>query len=291
LFGDSQGRIWLGLGWDINQTKYAGMFDGNQWTYYEAKDGLNYSPTAFAEDLQGRVWSLASNQLHLFEDGRWSRPYYSISANNLLTYDQRDNLYLNKDDMMLANTSLSILWGGEDFPMTENGEWVSPSQYRITYEMTQAVPKGTYALTIANAAGSDGLEVLPDQSYTFEVYYAGAVTDGTPPSKPRVIAESDGSLNRLSFRWSSHDPQGLLNYRYAIGTAPGGKDILGWTVVPKTTTAAIQNNLRLVSGQTYYVSVSAQNSSGLWGPLGVSNPITGGQVTQISIIFLPSLKR
>lgn len=48
-----------------------------------------------------------------------------------------------------------------------------------------------------------------------------------------------------------------------------------------------RSDLNLVQGQSYYVTVQARNTSGLWSVNGVSNRVIGGE----SRVYLPAISR
>jgi subtilisin family serine protease len=120
---------------------------------------------------------------------------------------------------------------------------------------------------------------LQERDYTGEV----AVTpdDYTPPSTPLVMDDgaATNSPSILHFRWNAQDPDsGITGYQYAIGTTPGGAQVVNWTPV-NTMTETFHVGLNLQEGYTYYVSVKAQNGAGRWSQVGVSDGIglrTGG---------------
>jgi hypothetical protein len=155
------------------------------------------------------------------------------------------------------------------------GHWALPYQYRTSYDITSIVARDAYTSTVAGAIGADGIEMAPNSAYTFTVDYAGGIGDTTPPPPPIVLACGATSPDTLSAQWWAHDPDGDITlYRYAIGTAPAGTDVVNWTNTPLTATTRV--SLTLVPGQTYYVSVQARNSGGLWSEPGVSNGVVAG---------------
>jgi hypothetical protein len=104
----------------------------------------------------------------------------------------------------------------------------------------------------------------------YEYITTGA--DATPPSAPAVVKDGTGTydidstalVNQLSANWlSSNDLEsGISRYEYAIGTSPGGSNIVDW-ISNGTGTSVTKSGLSLVVGQTYYVSVKAVNGVGL----------------------------
>lgn len=113
----------------------------------------------------------------------------------------------------------------------------------------------------------------------------GADADTTPPTTPAV--SDDGatttSTTSLHATWTSSDPESaIVEYQYAIGTESGSNDVVDWTSVG-TATATTAAGLSLEAGRTYYVSVKARNSEGLWSQIGSSDGITvSGEETETS---------
>jgi len=72
------------------------------------------------------------------------------------------------------------------------------------------------------------------------------------------------SATTLSANWeASSDPNsGIAKYWYAIGTTPGGTDVVGWTDNALTTTVT-KSGLSLTDGQMYYFSIKTENGAGL----------------------------
>lgn len=101
-----------------------------------------------------------------------------------------------------------------------------------------------------------------------ELYLNMLPADTTPPS---VLVVDDGcstqSNNTLHACWTACDPEtGILSYQYAIGTSPGGTNVVGWTYpTPSTATEVTRTGLSLVRGQTYYFSVRATNGAYITG--------------------------
>jgi len=92
----------------------------------------------------------------------------------------------------------------------------------------------------------------------------------------------------LSASWTASDPDsGITLYRYAIGTAPGGTDVVNWTNTPGTSFE--RAGLSLIAGQTYYVSVKARNEGGLWSGVAAAGVVAGsGECgTSVRRIYLP----
>ncbi|MCS6831008.1 MAG: S8 family serine peptidase [bacterium] len=98
--------------------------------------------------------------------------------------------------------------------------------------------------------------------------------DTTPPDTPQVWddGEVQTSLTTLRARWWSRDLEtGIFRYEVAIGTSPGGSDVMGWTNVGVRTEVTF--SVSLAHGRTYYVAVRAMNGAGLTSNVGVSDGI------------------
>jgi hypothetical protein len=115
----------------------------------------------------------------------------------------------------------------------------------------------------------------------------GAGVSLDPPKPPSVRVSSSGSLTTLSASWQSGGSQ-IDQYRYAIGTTPNARDVVGWTYLAGT--SFTRQDLSLIAGQTYYVTVQAHGTNGLWSATGVSIPIVAG--TRVTTdIYLPTITR
>jgi hypothetical protein len=131
-------------------------------------------------------------------------------------------------------------------------------------------------VNVSDAFDPDGMRIAPFSNATFNVDYAGGISDKTPPTKPAVTAIGDGGLTTLNADWDSRDPESPITmYRYAIGTSPGARDVVGWTYT--TNTSMTHAGLNLTSGVIYYVSAGARNQGGLWSEDGISNGVAAGE--------------
>lgn len=282
MFADSRGRVWVSVASQDNTQRIA-LYDAGAWTYFNnsVPQLAMSSPSSFAEDPDGKIWMWVNGSMAIYDDGKWSTRS-DLVGNLGLLFDSYGNLWMGM--------GLHVLWGGADYSVVDNAQWLSATHFRATYDVAPIIPKGTYVINASGALDSDGMRIAPDSTRIFLVDYAGYVTDGTPPTKPVVSAHGDGTLTTLAFSWSSSDPQsGIDQYRYAIGTMSGGRDVVDWIYVGRNTTSVTRYGLLLVAGQAYYVTVAARNAQGLWSQNGVSNPVLAG--VNMSYIYLPLIKR
>lgn len=95
----------------------------------------------------------------------------------------------------------------------------------------------------------------------------GYIYDGTGAD-----IDTTSSYTDLSANWntSSDTQSGIADYWYAIGTAPGDSNTVGWTNAGLDT-AITHTGLNLTFNMVYYVSVKARNNAGLFGNVKTSN--------------------
>lgn len=291
IFADSSGRIWASVSGPSFADKNVGMFDGSRWRYFGSAEtgGALYSRvSAFAENRAGAVWMFMNNgglaNPAIYQDGTWSRGPSVGSTYGSLLFDAYDNLWFGSSD-------LSVRWGGKDYPFVD-GKWLSPTRFEAAYDFTAEVLPGQYKVQADGAVGADGIAAYASSSDSFTVDF-GVLISLDPPLPPAVTALTDGTLNNISATWRTSTPH-VDEYRYAIGTTPGARNLVGWTYLAATSFA--RSDLPLAAGQRYYVTVQARNSSGLWSIDGLSNPIVGGQTSPPTPdgqqhLYLPAVRR
>lgn len=121
----------------------------------------------------------------------------------------------------------------------------------------------------------DGLTNYQEYERGTNPEYASS-PDTTPPSTPTVTDGGDYTTSQttLAASWTSSDPEsGVALCRYAIGSAPGLTNVVGWTDVG-TQTQVTRSDLSLAQGTSYYFSVQSTNSEGLASSVGLSDGIT-----------------
>ncbi|TSJ46683.1 N-acetylmuramoyl-L-alanine amidase [Fluviicola chungangensis] len=85
-----------------------------------------------------------------------------------------------------------------------------------------------------------------------------------------ITTTTNNSMLEANWTVSSDPHSDVANYWVAIGTAPGGTDVVSWTNNYWNTTISI-GGLNLSVGTTYYVSVKAENGAGLFSAISTSD--------------------
>ncbi len=286
-----------------------GVVAGNDGKIYVI-GGFPYQTTVEEYDPVTDTWKIRANMLtarsqlgvvvgnngRIYAIGGWN----GSSLSTVEEYDPITDTWISRADMPTARSGLgvvadssgriyaiggkngsflstveelTILLEASDF---HSSKWLISTQFQSRYDITSLVPKDTYRVTVADAYDSDGMRMAPNSDTTFVVDYAGFISDKTPPSKPVVTVTGDGGLTNLSASWNSRDTESpIVQYRYAIGTTPGGRQVVDWTYTTRKT--MIRNNLNLTKGLVYYVSAGARNEGGLWSESGVSTGVIAGE--------------
>ena len=91
----------------------------------------------------------------------------------------------------------------------------------------------------------------------------GIIVDASPPVILSVKDEGDytGKKDSLHFEWEAVDKEsGISEYQYCLGTSPKKEDLIPF----KSTLSnqIVQENLTLVNGRTYYLTLRAKNKAG-----------------------------
>ena len=188
-------------------------------------------------------------------------------------------------DFTNDNNQLHASWTGASDPESDIWEYV---YYIGTTPGGDDVFPMDMVLAPLSEVTVEGLSLVHGETYYFSVearngvgYFSepgisdGITVDLTPPTKP--IVTDDGkysrSLTQLHAYWISNDPEsGILEYQYAIGTAPDNMDVLDWTSAGLNIEITVAN-LSLIDGQTYYFYVKAKNGAGSWSEPGMSDGI------------------
>jgi hypothetical protein len=118
--------------------------------------------------------------------------------------------------------------------------------------------------------------------------YSVFASDTTAPTTPVVLdgGAATNSTSSLSASWSSGDSEsGIREYQYAIGTTPGGTNVVPFTTT--TSNFAVASGLTLTPGSTYYFTVRAVNNDGLVSATGTSDGIVVNTALVVSAKIVP----
>lgn len=253
--------------------------NGNIYTFGGTLDSSGGTPTNYVEEFNPTTNSWVNLSLMLTPRSELGAAVFS--GNRIYTIGGRTivSQYSNINDEFLIPIFQNIIL---------SPTWLDSSHFRSSYDFSVMSIRGEYRMNITSALGSDGIEIAPFNSTTFIFDYAGEISDTTPPPLPIVTAWGDGSLTQLYAHALVNDLESdVVAYRYAIGTSPGGTDVINWT--DTIDAEIIHTGLSLLQDQAYYVSVIARNVGGLWSSVGISNPVVNGM--SFNYIFLPVITR
>ncbi len=140
--------------------------------------------------------------------------------------------------------------------------------------VTVADPQGTTMIAGLMYAAGDGNDIALIADV--DPPTGGAVTDG-----PNADIDFQVSLTAITATWSGFtdgDGTGIDRYEWAIGTTPGGQQVMAFTTTGISGTQATRSGLTLTSGTTYYVSVRAIDKVGNLGTAAVSDGVMADAV-------------
>jgi uncharacterized repeat protein (TIGR01451 family) len=171
----------------------------------------------------------------------------------------------------------------------EDLSWLSPESVEAQSEVTSLIARGIYSISVQDVSGTDGIMIAPNTNFTFTVDYTNTLSDTTPPYTPIVTACASVDLGTLSATWSAFDPETQITlYRYAIGSVPDGIEIVPWSTTQAN--SFLRNDLGLIAGQTYYISVQARNEGGLWSEVAAAPGVMAGSGlcrSTLSKLYIP----
>jgi len=162
---------------------------------------------------------------------------------------------------------------------TNSGGYSATSGAGGAYTIAGVVP-GTYNVTASKSGWQSqtqtGKTVSSDTTTTVNFN----LTDASAPTTPVVTDDGSYTTSSTSLHatWSASDPEtGIAEYQYAIGTTPGGTNVVSWTSTG-TTASVTKTGLSLNYTSTYYISVRARNADNQWSSLGSSDGIRVARV-------------
>ena len=141
-----------------------------------------------------------------------------------------------------ATTPYRVYWG------STSGSYTS-SSVSTTNSFSHAAPAGSVVYYAVTDTGTDNLE--SPHSLEWAIVRL-PVNDGTGADIDDFFRGSDITMN-----WSHVAVTGFTRtgYEVALGTTPGGSDIVAWTAQPAAATTHTFSAPALTAGNTYYCSV------------------------------------
>jgi len=136
-------------------------------------------------------------------------------------------------------------------------------------------------------------------AYDFTVYGSTSVAwrirvDTTPPVA--VTTVNDGTDTDIDFssvtailssNWStSTDPEsGIKTYWYSVGTSSGLANIVSWTNV-EVNLSTVTYGMNLVTGNTYYINIRAENNAGLLSEIKSSDGVLIDSTPPLAVLVV-----
>ena len=153
---------------------------------------------------------------------------------------------------------------------------VATQTYLVSMVLEPTASKG--AFVVLKVINSSALQVenpdtVSSSGWPFTTLGKGEVQDSLTPQIPVVTVDGpvSGQFEHLHFVWSSTVAFGALTGAwYALGTTPGGTDVIAFTAIAVTATDFKITGFSLRSGSTYYVSVKTESSSAKTSIVGTS---------------------
>ncbi|HAH31415.1 MAG TPA: hypothetical protein DCL44_03770, partial [Elusimicrobia bacterium] len=282
-------RYWYAIGTTAGGTDVVGWTD-NGSNISVAKTGLSltngqiYYFTVKAENGAGQQSTAVNSNGQTADTSAPSAPgAVSDGVGTDITYsNSTSQLSANWTVATDAQSGIARYWyaigttaGGTNVAgWTDNGSNISVTKTGLTLTNGQI-----YYFTVKAENGA-GLQSSALNS-------SGQTVDITAPSTPGTVNDGTGgdisetgALTQLSANWTAAtDAQsGITKYWYAIGTAAGAVDIVGWTDNGNSISVT-KAGLSLTNGQTYYFTVKAENGIGLQSSASNSN----GQLVNVDV--------
>ncbi|AZR73504.1 hypothetical protein BBF96_08965 [Anoxybacter fermentans] len=109
-----------------------------------------------------------------------------------------------------------------------------------------------------------------DNTYT-DSGWASVIIDSTPPTNLIIEYPDYASSEQLAVSWRAEEDFSRITYQAKVGTSAGANDILDWIQLGRKN-QYIFEDLQILDGEIVYITIMAENSSGL-STTNVSGPI------------------
>jgi len=239
----------------------------NAYTYAGGLNGVTYYSKVKAKDNATNVGDYSENSDGITVDTSIPTTYTPVDngtfANTSTLYWYWPPSYDSPSGIAGYYVSVGTAYGGND---TVADTYITATSFTLP---AGAEGKTYYCRVFAvDNAGNPG---------PFSASSDGITVDTTPPADFSVDDEGDWSRGNTTLRagWTSSadDVSGVAEYRYAVGTAPNGTNIVNWTTAG-TATSLTRKGLSLQNGVKYYITIRARNGANLWSNLTTTDGIT-----------------
>nr|MBP7077003.1 T9SS type A sorting domain-containing protein [Bacteroidales bacterium] len=148
---------------------------------------------------------------------------------------------------------------------------VGSSSDDIRYQNTAP---GLYAASLYSVAMDSAKNISEHEQQSMKIDWTAPAAVGNLCDGSAADIDLTQNLTQLSANWSASTDvnSGITAYYYAIGTSPGGTQLVNWTA-NGTNTSFTKTGLSLVPETTYYISVKALNGAGLYSDVSVSDGV------------------
>ncbi len=264
------------------------IFQTSDGKYLLSLETGNFQGAVIKFDQSGKIWQYIDNYSEckgLIEDTDGYLIFgfkRNLDADiNIIKLNQNGQFIWEKS---IDHSGIEDYWGDRSSPYqkvsdgyifgcnTSNGYYLVKldQDYQKVWERVYGKPDGySYKRLISLCQTSDGGYIVTGE-WTIKLDNLGR--DVTRPAAISLI--NDGSADdidlsnsqtELAANWatSSDEESGISGYWYAIGTTPGGTDILDWTDNGANCSVSL-SGLSLIDGMKYYFSVKAENGIGLY---------------------------
>jgi hypothetical protein len=193
----------------------------------------------------------------------------------MLYRDVNNDSAVGAGDLVIGSATFS---GGTTTIYFSSAQTVGVSTVGYILAYTLDV-NATIGATLGGAVVNSGYFHIssPDSALSTSLPFQTAlvkVLDSKTPTQP-VVLIADGSFtsafDSLKFSWTSSVALGtIVGAQYAIGTTPGGTDVVPYTGMSPAPGTLTATGLILTNGSTYYVSARAVSSFGFTSTVGTS---------------------
>lgn len=244
--------------------------------------------------VDANTWTLQTNNDVNIEAGVWYD--YKVIFNpttgliNAYVNDVLVSSWIDPNPHTSGN-HLSLRSGG----CTVNYDFIDVYQARTDNQNISVGAANTNMINVEStnpttAAARISTYIIDNNKHWSDISYQTCKIDFSPPSDVLVFdgigadidITNDGTQITANWTASTDSNSDIANYFYAIGTNVGSNNVLDWTNNGSNTN--FTENLTLIDGLTYHVSIKAENGVGLQSNIVSSD----GQTADLSVCIITS---